>query len=60
MNLVNKPKEKKTATGIFKKLSISDLELLSKVNSEKLKESVKLVLSAKIKLKEMRDKYSNL
>ncbi len=60
MKPLNELKKKKTVTSVFKKLSIGDLEFLSKVNSKKLKESIRAVLSAKTMLRDMQDKYSNL
>ena len=52
--------EKKTVTDVLKRFSIEELELLSKVNSKKLKHSIKTVLSTKIALRNLRDLYRKL
>ncbi len=59
MNSVSGVK-KKTVTSILKRLSVGELELLSKANSKKLRESIKIILSVKIILRNIQDKYSKL
>lgn len=60
MRVLMTANKKKTLTGVLKRFSIAELEVLNKANPDDLKTAIDTVLLTKKVLRRMQDKYEKL